>query len=264
MASNDPLRTRVTFLGTGSVVPDPGDDTASLLLNGTCLVDTGWYAPLNMRRFGFSPLDLEYVFLTHCHQDHYLGLAGVLFYLAMRRQERPARPALKVAGPAGDIRRVVDLARAYLQTERFPDVEPPVEVIPLHPGDSLGAGALQVATVGSIHPVQGLVYRFTDTRTGASLVVTGDTAYHPPIADLARGCDLLVHEASHGPRPADPASRWGHSGAPDAARIALEADAGRLALIHCTQAQQPEALAAVRGIFPNAFFPGVGESIELP
>src|SRR5579871_6483509 len=111
----------VTFLGTSAVVPGAGHDTASFLINGKYLVDTGWYAAIKMRSYGFDPMQLEYLVLTHCHHDHYLGLPQLLFYLRMRRRERPDRPPLKIVGPAEDLERVVMLARQFLQPDRFPD-----------------------------------------------------------------------------------------------------------------------------------------------
>src|SRR5262249_30283230 len=46
--------TEITFLGTSSVVPGGGHDTASFLINGRYLVDTGWYATIKMRVYGFD------------------------------------------------------------------------------------------------------------------------------------------------------------------------------------------------------------------
>lgn len=257
-------QTTVTFLGTEPVVPGPGRDTASFLINGKYLVDTGWYAVLRMKSFGFNPMDLETLMITHCHHDHYLGLPQILFYLRMRRRERPDRPPLQIIGPAEDIARVVALAQRFLQTERFPDLEYSPEILPLNPGDSYRTAAFHLTTCASVHPVQALTYRFTDQATGAQIAWTGDTAYAPHIADHVRGVDLLITEASHGPASPDPTSNPSlHSGAPDAARLALAAGVGRLALIHCPAEQAEAALVAARQIFPEAFFPGEGETVEV-
>lgn len=256
--------TTVTFLGTETVVPGPGRDTASFLVNGKLLVDTGWYAVLKMKSYGFNPMDLEALMITHCHHDHYLGLPQLLFYLRMRRHERPERPPLQIFGPAEDIARVVTLSRQFLQTERFPDVEYLPEIIPLNPGDSYHAADFHLDTCASRHPVQALTYRFTDRATGARIAWTGDTAYAPHIADHVRGVDLFITEASHGPVSPDPAQNKSlHSGAPDAARLALAAGVGRLALIHCPAEQAEAALVAARAIFPATFFPGEGETVEV-
>jgi ribonuclease Z len=216
-----------------------------------------------MLSYGFNPMDLKTLFISHCHHDHYIGLPHILFYQRMRRRERPDRPPLKIVGPEADIQRVIDLARAFLQTDRFPDVECAPEVFPLAPGESLELEELQIDTCETVHPVQGLCYRFADKRTQASFVFTGDTAYHPPIAEHARGASLLIHEASHGPNSlADPGPS-GHSGAPDAARIAQMAGVKRLALVHCMESRAQQAVAAARQIFPNTFLPEDGQTVEV-
>jgi len=257
-------KTAITFLGTATVVPVAGHDTASFLINGRHLVDTGWYSAIKMLNYGINPMDLETVFISHCHHDHYIGLPHILFYLRMRSKERPDRPPLRIVGPAADIQRVVDLAREFLQTKRFPDVECIPEVFPLTPGESLELDKLHIDTCSTIHTVEGLCYKFTDKQTRASFAYTGDTAYHPPIADHVRGVSLLIHEASHGPNsPADP-GRWGHSGAPDAARIAQQASVKRLALIHCPENLSQQAVASARRIFPETFLPEDGQIVEIP
>ena len=91
-AGSAPPRTAVTFLGTEAVVPEGGGDTASFVINGKYLVDTGWYAAIKMNCYGLDPLRLEYLFLTHCHHDHYIGLPHLLFYFAMRRRASAGRP----------------------------------------------------------------------------------------------------------------------------------------------------------------------------
>ena len=49
----------------------------------------------------------------------------------------------------------------------------------------------------------------------------------------------------------------------EAARVALEAGVGRLALIHCVEQRQAAALEAARALFPNTFWPADGEEVLL-
>jgi ribonuclease Z len=256
------VKTTVTFLGTATVVPTARHDTASFVINGRHLVDTGWYAAIKMLNYGLSPMELDTVFISHCHHDHYIGLPHILFYLRMRNKERPDRPALNIIGPEEDIQRVVDLTRAFLQTDRFPDVECPLEVFPVKPGEPLDIAGLHIDTCKTSHPVQGLCYKFTDKRTWSSFVYTGDTAYHPPIASFAKGASLLIHEASYGPEsPKD--KRWGHSGALEAAQIAQAAEVNRLALVHCPEPLAEKAVKTARQIFADAFIPRDGQTVEI-
>jgi len=256
--------TAVTFIGTASVVPESNNDTSTLIVNDRYLFDAGWCAALNMLRHGFSPLEIDYVFISHFHQDHYLGLAQVLFYMAMNRAEYLKRTPIKIGGPKEDLDRVMGLAFSYLQTERSPDTWNDLRfgTIPIAPGESIDEADFRIDACRTVHKVPGLCYVFTDKSTGKRIAYTGDTGYHEPIAEHVREVDLLVHEASCAARSV-PDGGQGHCGAPDAARIAHLAQVKKLALIHCRKDLAPEALEAAKKIFPNTCFPGPGEKMEI-
>src|SRR5690606_40089928 len=56
------LKTTLTFLGTSTATPDIGSDTASFVINGDVLVDTGWNAVSNARKLQLEPLAFKYVY----------------------------------------------------------------------------------------------------------------------------------------------------------------------------------------------------------
>jgi ribonuclease BN (tRNA processing enzyme) len=262
MASEVPggRETTLRFIGVGNCMPEPGGETACVLLNGDVLVDAGWCAALHMRRFGCDPLALRYVFITHCHHDHYIGMAPLLFYRAMRGLEGAA-PPLTIVGPRTEIRRVVDDAARFLQADRYGDANSPVEVVCLRAEHEFEAGDFHVRAMQVVHPVPALCYRFESHATGASVVVTGDTGPYAPLAQFAAGADVLVHEASLATGQGDPQKPWGHSGAADAARVARDAGVGRLCLVHCSASERQAALEAARAIFPQSYAPEEGETI---
>lgn len=255
--------TRVTVLGSATVVPAADQDTACLLLNNDHLIDTGWNAAINMLRHGGDPLQVDYLFITHCHHDHYIGLPQLLFVQAIQRARREGRPPLTVIGPRPDIEMVVERALHFLRSEQFPGAAIVPNVVPLQAGDSFRTSRFEVTTAPTIHPVVGLCYRFTDLTTGATLAVTGDTAYLPPLADHVRGVDLLVHEASRGACASHTNERSGHSGSIDAARIAQAAGVRRLGLIHYPTTQREKVLAVARDVFPATVALCEGDRIEL-
>lgn len=259
------IETRVTFLATSTAVPEPEHDTANFVINGNILVDVGWNATLRMQQFGFDPLALEYLIFTHCHHDHYLSLPALLFYRMMlgRRRGGDLKP-LTIIGPEADVARVVDLALQFLQADRF-QLDSSLSVSALVPGESLELPGFRLDTVQTIHPVQGLCYRFTDLQTGARFCFTGDTAFNPVIAEHARGCPVLIHEASWGPEAADPHNNPAlHSGAPEAARVAQMAGVDQLYMVHSSAAQILASLEAARAIFPAVHWPADGETIVIP
>lgn len=264
MAREREVKTTVRFVGAGECIPEPGGETACLLLNGTVLVDSGWNAALQLRRLGCDPMALTHVFLTHCHHDHYMGLASLIYYRAMAARGGPAPEPLVIAGPHIDVEVVVERALGYLQTDRWPEVASPHEVVRLKPGEEFSTDRLRVQTAQVLHPVLAMAYRFEDGLSGASVVVSGDTARYDPLARFARDADLLVHEASMGAGSADPLGPWGHAGAQDAAEIARAAQVGCLYLVHYDAERREETLASAREVFPETHAAEAGQTLELP
>lgn len=255
--------TTITFLGTADAVPEAGRDVASFVINGTHLVDTGWCGTAQMMRFGLDPLQIKTIILTHCHQDHYLGLPQFFFYWAQRWHSGMGKPSLTIIGP-GDLPDVMEATRVFLMVDRYPRYAWKPDIRVIQPGETIQADDFSLAACQTRHPVDGRCYRFTDRRTGATVAFTGDTAYHEPIAEHVRGCDLLIHDATFPhdyPRP--DLERDGHSTAVDAARIAQRAAVRRLILLHYQQTRCEESLARAAQVFPNVSFAREGQMVDV-
>lgn len=257
------MATRITFLGTAAVLPGAAEDTASYLINGVLQVDCGWYAALKMQQYGYDPMSVRTLYFTHCHHDHYMGLPGLLFFRGMRARRSEEQPELEIVGPPDDLPKVVELSRQFLQAERFPSVWPPLRQRPLEPGATYETEAFRIETVRALHPVTGVCSRLTDRATGVVIALSGDTGPNPAFVELARGADLLIHEASVRPDLPDAELRGDHSRATDAARIAKEAGVRRLRLVHLHGGHREASLAAAREIFPETQLAAEGETLVL-
>lgn len=95
-------------------------------------------------------------------------------------------------------------------------------------------------------------------RPGRTLAILGDTGETPAALDLARGTDVLVHEATFLSDHAARAALVGHSTAAGAARVALEAGVGTLILTHVSARYESDGasrledlVAEARAVFPN-------------
>jgi ribonuclease Z len=254
--------TRVTFLGTAAVLPGVGEDTACFLINGGILFDTGWYAALKMQASGSTALDVEWLIFTHCHHDHYMGLPALLFFRGMSRAWGRERPPLKIVGPPSDLETVVRLSREFLQAARFPDVWQEPELFPLPPGETLETDGFRLDTRRSLHGVEGSCGRFTDRATGRVVAFTGDTGPNPSLVELAWRADLLIHEASLSPETPDHKAVV-HSRASDAARVAVEAEAVRLRLVHLGADHRQRSLEVARQLFSATELAAEGETLVL-
>ena len=90
-------------------------------------------------------------------------------------------------------------------------------------------------------------------RPGKSVAYCLDTRPCAASVELARGVDLLIHEATYTEEFAQEARDYGHSTAAQAARTALDAGAKQLLITHFST-RFPDAtplLAEARAIFPN-------------
>src|SRR3990170_6876332 len=103
---------RVTIIGCGDAFGAGGQLQTSFQVRGgssTFLIDCGVTTLIGMRRLGLQPNDIETVFVTHLHGDHFGGLPWLLvdaIYVSLRK-----RPLI-VTGPRGIEARFITAAEA--------------------------------------------------------------------------------------------------------------------------------------------------------
>jgi len=280
----------VVFLGTSGSAPTAQRATSATLVRrggDRLLIDCGEGTQRQLLRSDVGLVDLEDVFLTHFHADHYLGLPGMLKTFALRGRDVP----LTLYGPFGlrdllsSLRRVFGIARGDYEIRPFAVDHGPQALGYLiaemeRPGrfdvavaDSLGVpagrerGALQrgetvvLASGESVQPEQVL----GPARPGRSLAITGDTAPAASVVDAVAGVDLLVHEATFCVDERQRARETGHSTAAEAALAAREAGARLLALTHISSRYSgSEAAEEARQLFPGTVVPRDFDIIEIP
>jgi len=200
---------RLVVCGSASPLPHPtrARPCVAVVAGGKYyLVDTGPGSWNNMALWRIPAERVGAVFYTHLHSDHIGELGEVNMQTWVAGRPGP----LAVYGPQG-VDRLVNgfqeayaLDRGYRTAHHGADLLVPanglMEAHPLEfPGTdqviALRAGELTVTAFLVSHPPiePALGYRF-DYR-GRSLVISGDTVKHAGLLRMARGVDLLVHEA---------------------------------------------------------------------
>jgi ribonuclease Z len=296
----------VVFLGTAGSAPTAARGLpATLIRRGgeKLLFDCGEGTQRQLLRSEIGLADVDALFVTHAHADHFLGIPGMLKTFDLRGREAP----LAIYGPPW-LDPLFDLLRGLVGRTGFPVTYGHVEPNEVLERDGYGIAAFKVlhrvAAVGYAlveddrpgrfdeaaarelgvrpgpdfgrlqrgEPVEGAggttvrpEQVLGETRRGRRVVLTGDTAPCDMTRHVAHGADLLVHEATFADEEADRARVTKHSTARQAAMLAADAEVELLALTHLSP-RHPAGLLRdeAREEFERTIVPRDFDRVDVP
>ncbi len=159
----------IVFLGTAASVPTARRSPAAILVRRggeRLLFDCGEGTQRQLQRSLVGLPDLEDIFLTHFHADHFLGLPGMLKTFALRgRDETP----LTVYGPHG-------LRKLFARLQPFLGRLPyPLDTVELEPGQRVERGDYAIRAFAVDHGPEALGYALLEQeRPGRFDVAAAD------------------------------------------------------------------------------------------
>jgi ribonuclease Z len=294
----------VVFLGTGGSVPSARRATACVLIRSggsRILVDAGEGAQRQMIN-STGLVQVDDVYITHFHADHYLGLPGLLKTYDLLERQKP----LRIVGPEGLFALFEALRRI------FGKLRYEVDLIELGPGEAIEHDGFEMRSFGVEHRMRALGYAYVEPerpgrfdvdaarglgitdardfgrlqrgetvslngsevrpdqvmgepRQGRKVVITGDTAPCEMTRVAAHAAQLLVHDGTFAVEESARAAETGHSTARDAAQLAADAEVGMLTIVHVsTRYNVSKVLAEAREVFPNTVAPRDFDLVEIP
>ena len=244
--------TQVILLGTGNPNPIPeraGPSTAIIVNNTPYLFDAGEgvmrqaeAARVKHKLEGLGRTKFAHLFLTHLHWDHTVGVPEVMMTPWTQGRKEP----LKVFGPLGTKNMMNNFSQAFKDDIhiRISGLEPAndkgwqIETTEfdgnyLYEDENVKVEAFRVCH-GNFE--QSVGYKvITPDKV---IVLSGDTAYCPIIAEKAKGADILIHEGYPSKSHAKLPKSWAdyhtayHTSAVDIARIANAAKPKLVVLSH--------------------------------
>ncbi|HUA75770.1 MAG TPA: ribonuclease Z [Solirubrobacteraceae bacterium] len=289
------------FAGTGGSAPSARRGLPAILarLGGDRLLfDCGEGTQRQLTR-SIGLLDMEAVFVTHFHADHWLGLPGMLKSFALRDREQP----LTVYGPRGLQKLMAEMRIVYgrLPYElKIAELEPAqrverdgyaIHAVPVshHSPSAFGYAIVEDSRPGHLDaelaerlgvkpgPDFGRLQRgetvngvsseqvMGPEREGRKIVISGDTEPCEALKIASHEADLLVHEATFTEEESERARQTAHSTARQAAELAREAQVRMLALTHIsTRYGGGQLRDEARAIFPETVAPRDFDTIEVP
>ena len=234
---------KIVFLGTNGWYDSPTGNTISILIEtneASIILDAGNGLYKADRYIGKGkPVHL---FISHTHLDHIIGL-HLLNKFAFKE-------GLTIYGQQG--------TQAALQTIFNTTYSLPLANLPfpveIEEFDGLYKNqCFEVQSAAMRHSVPTIGFRISTQNK--IITYCPDTGYCKNAVKLARNADLLITECAF--RPGEQNDNWPHLNPETAARIALEAQAKQLALIHFDASRYPtietrhQAQKTAQTIFPN-------------
>jgi ribonuclease Z len=243
-------------------------------------------------------VQLDEIYITHYHADHYLGLPGLLRTYQLQDRDRP----LVIFGPPG----LKDLFGSIRRIVGRPTYE--LELIELDEGEAVRRDGYEIRPFAVNHGVRAYGYALVENdrpgrfdpdaaarlgvepgpdfgrlqrgeavagvrpeqvlgpeRPGRKIVISGDTTPCEPVAIAAHQADVLVHEATFAEEERDRAAETAHTTATQAAALAARADVRLLALTHLsTRYFGGELRDEARAVFADTVVPRDFDTIEVP
>ena len=236
---------RFAFLGTSGAVASAHRDNTSLVVEAggvAILLDCGGSAVQRLRRLGVDPLTLTHVVVTHLHVDHAYGLPSVVRQSGLLGRRAPLTVVCRPEHVEA-LRTLLTLFRLWDRSDLFPIALTPIDLAP--GARALTTGALSLTTTANDHgPMPNFAVRVQ--AADRALVYSSDTRPCPAVAALARGADVLIHEATFAERDRTRHRSDTHASAADAGRVAAEAGVRRLILTHIGADYHDDSTALAR------------------
>lgn len=260
------------------------------------LFDCGEGAQRQFQKSPLSYMDISRIFITHFHGDHFLGLPGLIQTMSLNDRKAPLHvygpsgmkklldqllhlgyftptyeieaheihggEAVKCDGyeiRAFSVKHCVPALGYVLSEDGRPGrfnkkraLELGVPEGPLFSKLQHGE-SVKLKDGRTVKPEEVL----GNSRSGRRIVYSGDTAPCDPVLKEAKGCDVLIMDATAGEPLKEKAAQYGHSTARQAAEIAKGAGARTLVLFHPSPRYEDASVLEneAKAVFENVFLP---------
>jgi ribonuclease Z len=214
---------KLIVLGTSDAVPDENHDNTHLLLLGEkrrVLIDAASNPVMRLRRLNVEPNSITDIIMTHFHPDHVSGIPLLLMNMWLLGRDQ----LLNIYGLEHCVRLMEQFLDAF-EWSRW--LEYPVEIKRLRDMKMtpvLESDEFRITSFPVQHFVPTIGLRIEFPQSGKVLAYTSDTAPTANVVWLAKGADILLHEAA--------GASAGHSSAAQAGEMATQAGVKELYLIH--------------------------------
>lgn len=222
------------FLGVGEACDGSQPNTSILLKTGPeesmgrILLECGFSVPHGYFSLDPNPEELEMLWISHFHGDHFFGVPLLLLWFWEMKREKP----LHILGPPGistKIKQAMELAYPNILS-RFGFS---LLFFEMKPGEQRYISDIIWQAAYNEHPEPCLSLRLE--LHGKAIFYSGDGRPTPMTQFLAKGSDIIIHEA-YGFENTTP----GHGSIDTCLDFARNAGVAQIALVHLQRNIRPQ------------------------
>ena len=219
------------------------------------VIDCGIGVSRQFVEAGYLAKDLRAILITHHHSDHNLELGPFLYTCwtsgPVERFDIYGPPGLHALLDNFFASQLFDL-EIRMKDEQQSDIRELIHASEFTEGEVFADDQVRVTALRVPHPPIEHCYALKFTTEDKTIVFSADTCFFPPLAEFARGADVLVHEVMHRTGIDALCKRLAeykpnlrehlvasHTYAEDVGRIATMAGVGHLVLNHFVPSDDP-------------------------
>jgi len=232
----------IHFLGVGEACDANQPNTSILLKTGTeeaagrILLDCGFTVPHQYFSLQPDPEELEILWISHFHGDHFFGTPLLLLWLWEMGRQRP----LHIVGPTG-VAAIIKQAMNLAYPNLWPRLGYSLSFLEMEPGvqKKISDTFWQAAYNEHSQPCLSLRLELHDK----AIFYSGDGRPTPMTRSLAGGCDIIIHEA-YGFSDTTP----GHGSIASSLDFARNAGVKQIALVHMHRIIRPQCQTTIASL----------------
>jgi len=185
----------LTFLGSGNAFASQGRYWSSFLVDKRYQFDAPPTLLPHLKQIGVDLPEIEAVFLTHHHADHFIGLPFLMLeYVYMTQRSKD----LYIVGPPGVEEWMEDFASRCYPEIGSRDAGYKRIYVDAKTQSEQKAGSVTFRSVPMNHVKDSMdAFGYQVNINGKTLAYTGDTMFCEEVFELADGADVLVVDCTY-------------------------------------------------------------------
>ena len=184
----------VTFLGSGDAFSSGGRFHTCIMVKSQTkrfLIDCGASALIAMKKSNVAPNDIDMIFLSHLHGDHFGGIP--FFIIDAQLIQKRSKPLL-IAGPPGTKERIVEAMEVFFRGSSKVEQKFSLSIVEFDLQKENRFDDILIHVFEGIHPSGAPSLALRIEHEGKVIAYTGDTEWTDSLIPAGKEADLFISE----------------------------------------------------------------------